>query len=150
MYINRHLRKCIQNGSSQFHIDLHGIERIILPGTSGRNLKALMPIRINRANIVHDCFLQLLEPFILHVNHRADAGYPKNLLQMYYGFFIIEIRNRIHIDASIRPANGKFPFTSLQSVFNLLYQCILKQIPVLSFHTDLGIFYQKSCKHISS
>ena len=150
VHIHMHLRISLQNGASQFHIDLHGIERVILSGTSGRNLKALMPIRINRANIIHDRLLQLIEPFIFHIDHRTDPGYSEYFLQMRHSLLIVKLRDRIHIDTSVRLAHGKFTFAFLQSVLDLLHQRIFKQISVLSLHTDLSIFYQKSCKHISS
>ena len=149
MHVHMHFRICIQNHASQFHVDLHGIKRIILPGASGRHLEALILIRIHRIDIVDNRFPKLVEAFIFHIDHRTDARYAEHFLQVSHRLVIIKSRHRVHIDTPVCFTHAKLALTLLQSILDLLHQRIFEQIPVLSLHPDLSILDQKSCKHIS-
>ena len=140
MHIHGQLRKCIQDHSAELHIQLHGIQWIILSGSSCLYLKREVLVRIYVIHILYYRFSQLLKALILHMDHGTDAGNTKYCLQIIYGFIIIKIRGRFHIDSSRCTGYRKLSLASLQCISDLLYQGFFKQIAVFSFYADLSVF----------
>ena len=141
MHIHLHLRKRIQQHASHFPIDRHGIQRIIFSCSSCIHFKGQMLVLINLIHILHQSTAQLIKPFILHLHHGTDIRNAEHLLQMFHRLIIIILlRQHIHINPSPGTMNRKLPLAPLQRIPNLPHKSILKNPPVLPFHTDFRIF----------
>ena len=114
------------------------------------HLKGLISVRINIGNVSDNSVTQLLKALILNIYHRTDAGNAEYLLQTFYCLIVVKFSLSIHIDPSLGFMNEESALSLFQGKLDLMTQGILKQIAILSFYTDFGIFYQKSCKHKSS
>ena len=84
----------------------------------------------------------LLESLIFVDLYRADSNNTEYLLKAFYCLIKIIISITIHVDSSVTFVYKEFSVYALQSITNLTYQCIFKDITVLSLNSDLAVFYQ--------
>ena len=140
MNIHFHFRISVQNNASHFHIDFHGIQRIIFPRPSRRHFKRFMLVRIDFVQIFYDPFSQFLKAFVFNGNNRTDTGNPEHFLQSLHGILIIKRRDGVHIDSSVRLPHLEIPVCFFQGMANLLHERVFKKIPVFPLYSDFRIF----------
>ena len=126
VYVYRQLGKGLQKYSADFPIKLHGIQRIILSGPSGCNFEGFIFVRINSVHVVDNGFSKLFKTLILYIDYRTDSRNTEYGLQIFYGLVKVEIAHCINVNSSLIFSDFKFSLTAFQSIFNLLYQGILK------------------------
>ena len=147
MHIHPHLRISLQKRLSQICVDLHGLLGIVLPGTPGMHLEGFIPIRMDVSYVLHHGLTELFKALILGIYHRTDTGNAKHMLQTSHGLVKIKFSLRLHIYPTLGLVNEKSSLTFFQGKFDLMNQRILKQVSVFSLDSDLGVLYQKCCKH---
>ena len=154
--MNHHLRLvhihfclwiCFQNFFSDCRINLHGSHRIILAGTSGIHFKRKILVRIYPVHIGNHFLCKLVKALILQKHNRADSDNSEHSLQCFHSLVKVILSLCVHIDTSVLLADMKVSFYVFKLILNIVYQCILKKVPVLSFDCNLCIFNQKRLIH---
>ena len=148
MDVHTHPGTGIENHLPQLCIDFHGFLGVVFARAPGVYLKGLIAAGINLRHIPNDRVAQLLKALVLHIDHGADTGNAEHMLQTLHRLVKIKFSLGIHINTPLLLVNQKAALASFQGIFYLMYQRILKKIPVTSLNAYFRIFYQKSCKHI--
>ena len=143
MNIYFHLWKCIQDCFSDFTVDLHRVCWIALLCSSCINLESHILLFVSLIYISYNIFSQLCQFSHRYTDYRTDSDNTKYLLKAFYCLIKIIISITIHIDSSVTFVYKEFSVYALQSITDLTYQCIFKDITVLSLNSDLAVFYQK-------
>ena len=143
MNIYFHFRKCLQDCFSDFTVDLHRVRRIALLCSSCINFKCHVLLFVSFIYISYNIFSQLCQFSHRYTDYRTDSDNTEYLLKAFYCLIKIIISITIHVDSSVTFVYKEFSVYALQSITNLTYQCIFKDITVLSLNSDLAVFYQK-------
>ena len=115
------------------------MNRIVFICSPAVYLKCKMAIRISLSNIIDHDLLNMLKILIFNLKHRTDPGNAEHMLQSFNDLIIVIISLCLNINPASLLGCQKSSLYSAQSIFNLLNQSILKQIPVFSFCSDLCV-----------